>query len=451
MTSIQPIASLVIEGAYIIPGGGQTVIPKGRIVVTNDQLIAVESVSDGPTPAAERTIDATGMIAIPGLVNVHTHAILTMVRGVAEDMGFAPAYTPGVPQGHMVTPEEAIALARLGALEAMKFGSTLIADTYVHQDLTMPAMAELGLRVWGSGRVHDVDFSGVSVGRWDYDSAIGHRTLNDCLALHQRFHGAADGRMGVQIAAHAPDTCSTAFLAEIRAARDATGMPVTTHLSQSKIEVERIRERDGKTPPELLDDLGLLSEQLIAAHCIHVTQDDIARIGRAGVHVAHIPKGNATGGTIAPTRQLAKSGANLCLCTDNMHADMIEVMRWALAMGRIQADSVEPGWDPAEMLTMATQNGARAMGLEDQIGALVPGLKADIVLVNATQPHFTPLLDPLGALTHVGHGRDVQHVIVNGEIVVENQRALRVDEAAIMREAQAAAEALWQRARDELV
>jgi len=149
MTSIDSIASLVIEGAYIIPGGGQAAIPNGRIVVAHDQLIAVESVGDGPTPAAERTIDATGMIAIPGLVNVHTHAILTMVRGVAEDMGFAPAYTPGVPQGHMVTPEEAVALARLGALEAMKFGSTLIGDTYVHQDLTMPAMAELGLRVWG--------------------------------------------------------------------------------------------------------------------------------------------------------------------------------------------------------------------------------------------------------------------------------------------------------------
>lgn len=440
-------ARLVIEGVHIVPDAGAAPIPRGRIVVRDDRISAVEDVAAGPAPPATRVIDGTGLIAVPGLVNVHTHAILTMVRGVAEDMGFAPAYTPGVPQGHMVTEDEAVALARLGALEALKFGSTLIGDTYVHQNLTMPAMADLGLRVWSSGRVHDVDFSGVSTGRWDYDPAIGRRTLEACLALHQRFHGTADGRIGVQIAAHAPDTCSTAFLAEIREARDATGMPVTTHLSQSMVEVERIRDRDGKSPPELLEDLGLLSDRLIAAHCIHLSDSDIARIGAAGVHVAHIPKGNATGGAIAPTRHLAAAGANLCLCTDNMHADMIEVMRWALAMGRVQAGRVEAGWDPTEMLRMATRNGARAMNQADEIGALVPGLKADIVLVDAAQPHFTPLLDALGALTHVGHGCDVRHVVVNGEIVVEDRTALRADEGAIIRDAQRAAEGLWARAR----
>ena len=447
MTDREDPASLVIEGAHIIPDADAAPIPRGRIVVRGDRIETVEDVAAGPAPPAARVIDGAGLIAVPGLVNVHTHAILTMVRGVAEDMGFAPAYTPGVPQGHMVTADEAVALARLGALEAMKFGSTLIGDSYVHQDLTMPAMADLGLRVWGAGRVHDVDFSGVSNGRWEYDPAIGRRTLDDCLALHERFHGAANGRMGVQIAAHAPDTCSTAFLAEIREARDATGMPVTTHLSQSTVEVARIRERDGKSPPELLEDLGLLSDRLIAAHCIHLSETDIARIGAAGVHVAHIPKGNATGGTIAPTRQLAAAGASLCLCTDNMHADMIEVMRWALAMGRVQAGRVEAGWAPSDMLRMATRNGAMAMGQAGEIGALVAGLKADIVLVDAAQPHFTPLLDALGALTHVGHGRDVRHVIVDGEFVVEDRRALRADEAAIMRQAQRAAEDLWARAR----
>jgi hypothetical protein len=290
----EPAADLVIEGAHIIPGGDAPAIPQGRIVVRGDRIAAVET-ADGPPPAAPTVIDGAGLIAIPGLVNVHTHAILTMVRGVAEDMGFAPAYTKGVPQGHMVEPEEAVALARLGALEAMKFGSTLIADTYVHQDLTMPAMAELGLRVWGSGRVHDVDFSGVSEGRWDYDPAIGRQTLDGCLALHQRFHGAENGRMGVQIAAHAPDTCSTAFLEEVRRARDATGMPVTTHLAQSRVEVERIAARDGRTPAELLDDLGLLSDRLIAAHCIHLTDDDIARIGAAGRACRAYPEGKRHG------------------------------------------------------------------------------------------------------------------------------------------------------------
>ncbi|MEM9814059.1 MAG: amidohydrolase family protein, partial [Pseudomonadota bacterium] len=205
---------VLIEGAHILTSDpDQPEIANGRITIAGDRLVSVGP-AEGPPPPAARAIDGHGFVILPGLVNIHLHAILTMVRGVAEDMGFAPAYTPGVPQGHMVTEEEAVALARLGALEAMKFGSTLINDTYVHQHLTLPAMGELGLRVTGCGRVHDVDFSGVSLGRWEYDTAIGRRTLDEAMALHQRWHGAMNGRRGVQLAAHAPDTCSTAFLGE---------------------------------------------------------------------------------------------------------------------------------------------------------------------------------------------------------------------------------------------
>lgn len=442
-------ADLVIENAIVITADPhRTQVSDGRIVVRDGRLASIGT-ADGPPPSAKQTIDAKGMIAIPGLVNVHTHTILTMVRGVAEDMGFAPAYTPGVPQGHMVTPDEAVALARLGALEAMLFGSTLINDTYVHADLTLPAMGEVGLRVTACGRIHDVDFSGVSRGQWEYDAAIGDTTLNDALALAQRHHGAMNGRLGVQLAAHAPDTCSTEFLKRIRQARDDTGLIVTTHLAQSRIEVERITERDGKTPAELLDDLGLLTDRLIAAHCIFMTDSDIARAGRGGIHVAHIPKGNATGGAMAPTLKLREAGANLCLSTDNMHADMVELMRWALTVGRLQVEKIDDDWQPEDMLEMATIHGARAMGLSDEIGSLEVGKKADIVLIDANRPHFAPMLDPLGNLVHVGQGRDVRHVFVDGEPVVTDGKATRVDAAAIMADAQAAAEALWTRAKAE--
>lgn len=441
------VADLVIENAIILTANpDRQVIRDGRIIAKDKRLAYVGS-KRGPPPAAHQLIDADDMIATPGLINVHTHTILTMVRGVAEDMGFAPAYTPGVPQGHMVTEEEAVALARLGALEAALFGSTLINDTYVHADLTLPAMAEIGLRVTACGRIHDVDFSGVSAGRWTYDPAIGDRTLSEALALAQRYHGAMDGRLGVQLAAHAPDTCSTGFLKRIRQARDDTDLIVTTHLAQSQIEVDRIRQRDGKTPAELLDDLGLLNDRLIAAHCIFMTETDIARTGAGGVHVAHIPKGNATGGTIAPTLKLRAAGANLCLSTDNMHADMVELMRWALAVGRLQEGKITQHWQPEDMLEMASIHGARAMGMSAEIGSLEVGKKADIVLMDANRPHFTPLIDPLGNLVHVGQGRDVRHVFVDGEQIVRDGAPTRVNAAEIMTQAQAAAEALWSRAR----
>lgn len=440
---------LLIHGLPILTAEAeQPLIADGVMGIRGGRIVLLaEAATMGSLPPAERVIDGRGLLATPGFVNVHTHTILTMVRGVAEDMGFAPAYTPGVPHGHDVRPEEAIALARLGALEALLFGSTLINDSYVHTDLTLPAMGELGLRVTACGRIHDVDFSRVADGIWEHDPAIGERTLGEALALAERFHGAENGRLGVQLAAHAPDTCSRGFLAEIREARDRTGLRVTTHLSQSRVEVERILARDGMTPPCLLEELGLLDDRLIAAHCIHMDDADIQRVGRAGIHVAHIPKGNATGATMAPTPRLRAAGAKLTLATDNMHADMVEVMRWGLMVGRLQDGQVGEHWQPEHLFQAATLDGARAMGLAEEIGSLRVGKKADVVLFDLRRPHLIPHVDPLGTLVHTGQGRDVSMVIVDGEIIVEEGRATRVDQDRILQEADAAARALWDRAR----
>ena len=440
--------TLVTSDTVLTGVSDQPPLDAAAIAITAGRIAWLGPARDLPPGfAASERIALPGHVVIPGLVNVHTHAILTMVRGVAEDLGFAPAYTQGIPQGHMVTEDEAIALARLGACEAMLFGSTLINDTYVHADLTLPAMAELGLRVHACNRIHDVDFSGVSSGRWVHDPAIGMRTLNEALALAQRFHGGADGRIGVQLAAHAPDTCSDDFLREIGAAARAHGLRVTTHLSQSTVENRRIAERSGKTPAELLESVGLLDERLIAAHCIHVTAADIARIGKAGITVAHIPKGNATGGTMAPILKLREAGARIALGTDNMHADMVEVMRWAIAISRLQAGQVLGGWTPEDALAMATIEGARAMGLEAEIGSLAVGKQADLVALDFRRVHLTPAPDPLGTLVHVGHGRDVALVMVAGEVVVADGRPTRADVETIRRDAAAAAAALWERAR----
>jgi 5-methylthioadenosine/S-adenosylhomocysteine deaminase len=438
---------LLIEGGTLLPHAFAAPIPDAAVAVTAGRITYAGPRAGLPAGAtAARRIVLRDHLLIPGLVNVHTHTVLSMVRGVAEDLGFAPAYTPGIPQGHMVTEEEAIALARLGALEAMLAGSTLINDTYVHTDITLPAMAELGLRVFACNRIHDVDFSGVSRGRWEHRAAIGERTLNQALGLAQRFHGRADARTGVQLAAHAPDTCSTPLLREVAAAAQRTGLRVQTHLSQSTVEVARIRERDGCSPPELLDGLGLLNERLVAAHCIHLSESDIARIGRSGLHVAHIPKGNATGGTIAPTRRLVEAGARLTLATDNMHADMIEVLRWGLCMGRVQTGRVEEAWQPEHMLHAATEGGAAAMGMAGELGRIEAGFRADLVALDLRRPHLVPHNDPLGTLVHTGMGRDVSHVVVEGEVVVEDGRPTRCDMAQVIREGAAAAAALWERA-----
>jgi 5-methylthioadenosine/S-adenosylhomocysteine deaminase len=439
---------LLITGATVLTADpAQPVLRDAAVAISGNRLAFVGRAADMPAGAmAHETRRLDGRVIAPGYVNVHTHAILSMVRGVAEDLGFAPAYTPGIPHGHDVRPDEAIALARLGAMEAMLFGSTLINDSYVHADLTLGAMAELGLRVYACGRLHDVDFSGVADGRWEHHTPIGERTLDDALRLADRWHGTPDGRTGVQLAVHAPDTCSDAFLELIARAAHERDLGVTTHLAQSRTEVAQVLRRSGKTPAQLLDSVGLLDSRLVAAHCLFLDPADIARVGRAGITVAHIPKGNATGGTMAPTPALRAAGARIALGTDNMHADMTEVMRWALAIARIQLGEVASDWQPADALAMATCNGAAAMGLGDQLGRLAKGWLADLVVFDFRRAHLTPHPNPLGTLVHTGMGRDVEMVIVDGRIVVDDGLPTLCDAQQVIEAGNQAAKQLWARA-----
>src|ERR1700682_3484588 len=186
-----PPLDLLLTGATLLTADPRNpLIENALLGVSGGLSVLLEAAScDKPLPQARRVVHLAGRVITPGLVNIHTHAILTMVRGVAEDLGFAPAYTPGIPQGHMVTPDEAYAISRLGALEALLFGSTLINDTFVHADIVTPAMAEVGLRVWSCGRIHDVDFSGVSTGRWEHKDWMGDQTLQAAVRFRQNHHG----------------------------------------------------------------------------------------------------------------------------------------------------------------------------------------------------------------------------------------------------------------------
>lgn len=424
-------------------------IRRGWLAIQGGKIVGIGPMETAPAIDVP-TLSLAGRVLTPGFVNIHTHAVLSLMRGIAVDMGFAPAYTRGVPHGHEIGPEQAAVLARLGALEALLSGSTAMVDSYVHGDLTLPAMCETGLRVWACGRLHDVDFSRVHLADWEHRDEIGDLRMRDLEKLLRNWHGAFDGRASAIVIPHAPDTCSEALLRRAGEFARANGLKVSTHLSQSKLENHEIQRRDGCTPTELLARCGLLNEDLIAAHCIHMSDDDIARFGAAGCTVAHVPKGNATGGAVADTPRLRAAGAKIALGTDNLTQDMAEQMRWALANARVHLGKVSEDWQPENALEMATVSGARALGAGDWLGQLAVGFAADVVAWDFRRAHLTPLLDPLGTLVHDANGRDVQHVWVAGRQVVRDGIALNCNGEAIRADAQRAAEDLWARAAESV-
>lgn len=390
---------------------------------------------------AARTWSLPGHFVTPGFVNPHAHSILSMVRGVAADLGFAPSYTPGIPKGTQVNPAQARALARLGAVEALLFGSTLLGDNFVHAEVTTQAMAELGMRLAPSWRIHDVDFAQVAHGQWRHDPSIGARTLESALRLYEQW--SSHPRVQVNLAAHAVDTCSNGFLKEIATLASQHDLVVSTHLGQSTVEVERVKARTGRSSVEVLDECGLLNGRLMGGHCIYVSDGDIALMASRGAHAIHIPKCNATSGRLAPTPKLKAAGVNIALATDTQHADMVELMRWALITARVQTGGVDDSWQPHHVFEMATMGGARALGLDNEIGSLSLGKQADFVVFDARKPHLTPHVNPLGNLVHTGQGRDVVAVAVAGELLVDGGRPTRVDLDEIVAEAETASRQLW--------
>lgn len=380
------------------------------------------------------------------MVNTHNHSPLMIVRGMVEDLGFAPAYTPGVPQGHWLSDEETLALSRLGVMEMVMAGATTLVDYYRKPDALARAAAEIGPRALVGGRVMDADTAALAEGRFEHDPALGEATLRDAMDLIDRWEGKGGGRITTILAPHAPDTCSRGMLARFAELAAMGGRQVHTHLAQSRMEVAQIEAREGMTPTELLDDVGLLNADLIAAHCIFLDPSDIARLGRAGAVVAHAPIGNASFGAAAPIVALRDAGARITLCTDTKSADMFEAMRTAISSARWRA-GMEFVLDAREVFGWATQAGAGALKGHRATGTIAVGGPADLVVLEHDAPNLRPVIDGFGIVVHSGSAANVRHVICDGEVLVRDRRPTRVDPDEVIATGQAVAERLWQRAR----
>jgi guanine deaminase len=436
------------------------------VLVEGERIAAVER--SLPRRASDEELDANGCLVLPGLVNAHTHGHNNLLRGLAgrwtlEDLlNHGPALNAGR------TPEDHYLSAAIGAVEMLKTGCTTAYDLFMSapypslEDLeaVVRAYSDVGLRVVLAPAVADLRF-------WDTVPGLAERlpvelarridgmrppATADLLRLGEeairRFHGAAGGRVRFALAPTIPTQCTDEFLAGCARQAREHGVGVHTHLSESKVQVVAAQRRWGKTAVARLAEVGIVGPRFVGAHAVWLTDDDIARLGDAGAAVSHNPASNLRlGSGIAAVREMLDRGVTVALgCDGSMSSDnqnLFEAMRLAGLVNHVRFPHHTARWlEKADVWRMATVNGARALGLDGEVGVVEPGRQADLVLVRSNSTHLAPRSDVLGSLVYVETGASVDTVLVAGRVLVRGGRALTVDEDTLRDRAQAAADGL---------
>jgi 5-methylthioadenosine/S-adenosylhomocysteine deaminase len=434
---------MIIRNATVVTGdAGRTIHHDGAVAVDADRIGAV-----GPTRDVERqfpdaeAIDGRGKAVFPGFVNCHTHLWFTVARGIQEDFGFPSTLRfPSTVQA-MLSAEENRVFALLGALEAIRSGTTALLEIGYRVPDYAEAVAATGLRVVLGQSTSDLEPDGMAEGRFVFSPARGEKTLQSVADVISRWHGAHDGRIGCVVAAHAPEACSPENLRQARALAERHDVGTTIHLNQSRWEVEAVMRVRGVRPTEYVFEHGFLSSRLVAAHCRFMAPSEVALLGGSRAAVSHNAAMAARRAAAPPIRELAAAGCTIAVGTDNMAEDMVEATRTALFMERVRlGDAMRP--QPEDVLEWATRNGAHALGLRD-VGSLEVGRKADLLILDTRRAHLVPALRIVSAFVHNGQAGDVEAVMVDGRWLMRQGRVLTIDEDDVIRRAEAIGRRVW--------
>ena len=418
---------LFFDITYIDPN--QQAIPHAYIGIQGRWIDYV-----GQTPPLDptsygRVILGKDLLLTAGFYNTHTHAAMALLRGYGENMKLQDWLTQRIfPFEARLTPEDVYWATQLCALEMLRFGVVSATDMYMKGDAMARGFLDSGLK------------ANFSVGTTCMDSR-SYKELpqyQELLSLKEKYHGYDDGRLRTDLSLHAEYTTTERVVRGAAEAAQELGLRVHIHVSETALEVVECQERrKGRTPVQYLHDCGLLASPTTAAHCVHLTEEDIALLAADRVTVATCPKSNlklASG--ICPGPQLLQAGVNVALATDsvasNNNLDFLEEMRFfALLSKGIQGDPTLIS--PAQAFYCATQAGARAQGRED-CGVIAPGYRADLAVFSTRQPHWQPTHDLLHNLVYSGCGSDVVMTLVDGTILYDHGDFPQADPEKIYRE-----------------
>jgi len=408
------------------------------VAIANDAILALGDVPADFAP--DEVIEATDRVVMPGFFNAHTHSAISLLRGWADDLPFDRWLNERIWVAESALQEEDVYWgAALAAAEMIRSGTVGYADHYFYMDQVARVVEEACLKatlawcVFGLGE----------------EAEIG-TDLEGSIEFLQRWQGAAEGRIRTVLGPHAPYSCPPEFLAKVAQRAAELGVGLHIHLSESEEQVEQSLARHGLTPVAHLESLGIFDVPTIAAHCIHLTEEDMEILRQKRVNVVQCPGCHMKLGMgVTPVPELLARGINVALGTDstasNNDLDMLQEARLASLMQKhcLRDPVALPG---DSVLRLATQNGAQAMGFPES-GVIAPGGAADLIIFDFDKPHLRPRHDLVSNIVYAAKPSDVSHVMVAGRLLLRDGELLTLDEERIMYEAEKRA---WRMVGQEL-
>jgi 5-methylthioadenosine/S-adenosylhomocysteine deaminase len=432
--------SLLVRNATILTMNDALEIISGDVLVRDGRIAAIGDATD---VRADRVIEAGGNFLLPGFVQTHIHLCQTLFRGYADDLALLDWLKLRVwPMEAAHTPHSLAASARLAAAELLLGGTTtvLTMETVHDTDAVFAALEPMGLRAVIGKCMMDADHSVPA--RLIEDTA---RSIDESLALARRWHGKANGRLRAAFAPRFAPTCSRELLEAVASLSQQHDLLVHTHASENRDEITVVAKLTGTSNIRYLERVGLTTHRLCLAHCVWADEGEQEVMAERAVKVLHCPGSNlklASG--IAPVVEMRRRGISVSLGADgaacNNELDMFKEMRLAAGLQAIRHGA--GALNARDVLQMATREGARALGLEHEIGSIEVGKRADFMIINRDRPHLVTCPDPISAVVYAARPSDVQTTVVDGRVLVDGFALVAVDQPGLLAEATAEARAL---------
>src|SRR6266700_3241212 len=453
---------MLFKNAIIVTmNATRDIISDGAIAIKGNRIVSVDKTAALlPMYGDDEVIDVQGKLIIPGLIDTHVHLAQALIRGCADDMALIQwlCERVWVLQGNF-TQDDGYASARLCIAEMLKSGTTTFLESMLaHRygfDSIAKAVEESGIRACLAGIVMDIGTYATQTSSMHPGLIESRETsLFGVLDMHSKWNGAAGDRIHVWFGPRTPGGVTSELYREMSDYARQRNMGITMHLAEVEADKIYLNEKFGLSPVYYAESVGLLGSKTVLVHMVWLNQDDIAKLAATGTHVSHNPSSNSKlASGVCKVPQMLAGGVNVALgcdgCPSNNDYALIREMKLAAIIHK--AVTLDPLIVPAEtVLEMATINGARALGLEHEIGSLGVGKKADLVAIDLNRLHTTPSMNPISTLVYAATGGEVDMVVVDGQTVVGQGQLLTMDEEEVMEQARHHASALYQRAGIEI-